>query len=164
MKKAAAWALCVLWMMVIFMMSEMSGDVSGAQSGFVTELVERALAFVLGAQTAARIPTDTLELVIRKGAHMGEYAILFWLWARALGLSGAKRPAVTALAGERAAERLLDALGLVLPVALMGFGVVLFARGMGLALGVFGAWLALLQPGMTCQGGKHDVKYSYYHM
>ena len=87
MKKAAAWALCVLWMMVIFMMSEMSGDVSGAQSGFVTELVERALAFVLGAQTAARIPTDTLEL-----------AILFWLWARALGLSGAKRPAVTALA------------------------------------------------------------------
>ena len=98
MKKAAAWALCVLWMMVIFMMSEMSGDVSGAQSGFVTELVERALAFVLGAQTAARIPTDTLELVIRKGAHMGEYAILFWLWAHALGLSGAKRPAVTALA------------------------------------------------------------------
>ena len=67
-------------------------------------------------------------------------------------------------AGERAAERQLDALGLVLPVALMGFGVVLFARGMGLALGVFGAWLALLQPGMTCQGGKHDVKYSYYHM
>lgn len=55
-------------------------------------------------------------------------------------------------------------LGLVLPVALMGLGVVLFARGMGLALGAFGAWLALLQPGMTCQGGKHDVKYSYYHM
>ena len=72
--------------------------------------------------------------------------------------------AVTAQAGERAAARQVDALGLVLPVALMGFGVVLFARGMGLALGVFGAWLALLQPGMTCQGGKHDVKYSYYHM
>ena len=71
---------------------------------------------------------------------------------------------VAALAGERAAELLLDVLGLVLPVALMGLGVVLFARGMGLALGAFGAWLALLQPGMTCQGGKHDVKYSYYHM
>ena len=69
----------------------------------------------------------------------------------------ALQAAVAALAGERAAERLL-------PVALMGLGVVLFARGMGLALGVFGAWLALLQPGMTCQGGKHDVKYSYYHM
>lgn len=76
----------------------------------------------------------------------------------------ALQAAVAALAGERAAERLLDVLGLVLPVALMGLGVVLFARGMGLALGAFGAWLALLQPGMTCQGGKHDVKYSYYHM
>lgn len=42
---------------------------------------------------------------------------------------------VAALAGARAAERLLDVLGLVLPVALMGLGVVLFARGMGLALG-----------------------------
>lgn len=72
--------------------------------------------------------------------------------------------AVAALAGELAAERLLDVLGLVLPVALMALGVVLFARGMGLALGVFGACLALLQPGMTCQGTKHDVKCSYYHM
>ena len=34
MKKAAAWALCVLWMMVIFMMSEMSGDVSGANAKY----------------------------------------------------------------------------------------------------------------------------------
>lgn len=72
--------------------------------------------------------------------------------------------AVAALAGERAAERLLDVLGLVLPVALMALGVVLFARGLGLALGAFGACLALLQPGMTCQCKKHDVKYSYYHM
>lgn len=76
----------------------------------------------------------------------------------------ALQAAAAALAGEHAAERLLDVLGLVLPAALMGLGVALFARGMGLALGVFGAWLALLQPGMTCQGGKHDVKYSYYHM
>ncbi len=76
----------------------------------------------------------------------------------------ALQAAAAALAGEHAAERLLDVLGLVLPAVLMGLGVALFARGMGLALGVFGAWLALLQPGMTCQGGKHDVKYSYYHM
>ena len=76
----------------------------------------------------------------------------------------ALQAAAAALAGERAAERLLDVLGLVLPVALMGLGVALFARGMGLALGVFGAWLALLQPGMTCQGAQHDVKYSYYQM
>ncbi len=72
--------------------------------------------------------------------------------------------ALSALAGERAAERTLDVLGLVLPVALMVLGLALFARGFGLAAGVFGAWLALLQPGMTCQGAQHDVKYSYYHM
>lgn len=58
----------------------------------------------------------------------------------------------------------LDVLGLVLPVALMVLGLALFARGFGLAPGVFGAWLALLQPGMTCQGAQHDVKYSYYQM
>lgn len=72
--------------------------------------------------------------------------------------------ALAALAGERAAERTLDVLGLVLPVALMVLGLALFARGFGLAPGVFGAWLALLQPGMTCQGAQHDVKYSYYQM
>ena len=72
--------------------------------------------------------------------------------------------ALSALAGVRAAERTLDVLGLVLPVMLMVLGLALFARGFGLALGVFGAWLALLQPGMTCQGAQHDVKYSYYQM
>ena len=72
--------------------------------------------------------------------------------------------ALSALAGERAAERTLDVLGLVLPVALMVLGLALFARGFGLAPGVFGAWLALLQPGMTCQCAQHDVKYSYYQM
>lgn len=72
--------------------------------------------------------------------------------------------ALAALAGERAAEQTLDVLGLVLPVTLMVLGLALFARGFGLAPGVFGAWLALLQPGMTCQGAQHDVKYSYYQM
>lgn len=72
--------------------------------------------------------------------------------------------ALSAQAGERAAERTLDVLGLVLPVALMVLGLALFARGFGLAPGVFGVWLALLQPGMTCQGAQHDVKYSYYQM
>ena len=74
------------------------------------------------------------------------------------------RALYAALAGERAAERTLDVLGLVLPVMLMILGLALFARGFGLAPGVFGAWLALLQPGMTCQCAQHDVKYSYYQM
>ena len=88
------------------------------------------------------------------------------------------RPLCKTLAATVLLSVFIDLLSLVVPpytnnpllaagcgVALMGVGMgVLFARGMGLALGVFGAWLALLQPGMTCQGGKHDVKYSYYHM
>ncbi|MFR0795576.1 MAG: hypothetical protein ACLSHG_03850 [Oscillospiraceae bacterium] len=58
-----------------------------------------------------------------------------------------------ALAGERAAERLLDVLGPGAAGRAHGTrcGAVC-TRGMGLALGAFGAWLALLQPGMTCQG------------
>ena len=97
MRKFAAWALCAAWMLVIFMMSAMPGDVSGQQSGFVTELLEKALALLLGAQTAGKIPMDTLELIVRKCAHMGEYAVLFWLLAHALSVSGAKHPARTAL-------------------------------------------------------------------
>jgi len=42
MRKFAAWALCAAWMVFIFMMSAMPGDVSGEQSGFVTELIEKA--------------------------------------------------------------------------------------------------------------------------
>ena len=49
MRKFAAWALCAAWMAFIFMMSAMPGDVSGEQSGFVTELIEKALTFTLGA-------------------------------------------------------------------------------------------------------------------
>lgn len=75
----------------------MSGDVSGEQSGFVTEMIEKALTFVFGAQAAGWIPVDALEMVVRKCAHMGEYAVLFWLWAHALSVSGAKHPARTAL-------------------------------------------------------------------
>ena len=116
-----------------------------------------------------------LAVVVHELGHVAALVLcgaeVYGLRMEACGLAlrcappeGAVRTIAAALAGARAAERLLDVLGLVLPVALMGLGVVLFARGMGLALGVFGAWLALLQPGMTCQGGKHDVKYSYYHM
>ena len=52
MRKFAAWARCAAWMVFIFMMSAMPGDVSGEQSGFVTEMIEKALTFVFGAQTA----------------------------------------------------------------------------------------------------------------
>ena len=70
MRKFAAWARCAAWMVFIFMMSAMPGDVSGEQSGFVTEMIEKALTFVFGAQTAGWIPVDALEMVVRKWGNM----------------------------------------------------------------------------------------------
>ena len=129
-----------------------SGDVDTVEALFTSGVISMAA-------DACRI-LSILAVIAVKNAGLA----LILLPVLPLDGGRALEAAVAALAGERAAERLLDVLGLVLPIALMGLGVVLFARGMGLALGVFGAWLALLQPGMTCQGGKHDVKYSYYHL
>lgn len=94
MKKAAAWALCAVWMGVIFIMSAMPGDVSGAQSGMITRLIASVLVLLPG---GGRILQDTVHLLVRKGAHMAEYAVLFALYRRALRLSGARRPGMTAL-------------------------------------------------------------------
>ena len=92
MKKAAAWALCAAWMALIFFMSAMPGDVSGEQSGTITALLLSAL----GVPQEA-VPPALLELLLRKGAHMAEYAVLFLLLLRALRLSGARRPGLSAL-------------------------------------------------------------------
>ena len=95
MKKAAAWGLCAAWMAVIFFMSAMPGEVSGEQSGTLVNLL-------LGAIEAVGISQESvnpalLELLLRKGAHMAEYAVLFLLLFRALRLSGVRRPGLTAL-------------------------------------------------------------------
>lgn len=97
MKKVISWALCILWMGVIFGMSAMPGDVSGEQSGTVTKIVLSVVSFCFGEQTAGAVPVDTLEFLVRKAAHMTEYAILFGLYCHALRISGVKRAALTAL-------------------------------------------------------------------
>lgn len=95
LKKLRAWALCFIWMAVIFAMSAMPGDVSGEQSGMVVEILSQALK-QLGISYPEASPFS-LELLVRKAAHMAEYAILFWLYRRALTLSGARRPGLVAL-------------------------------------------------------------------
>ena len=97
MKKAGAWLGALAWMGVIFMMSAMPGDVSGAQSGRIAELACRAMAFLLGEDAASGVSPDVINLLVRKGAHMAEYAILFLLYRRALHASGARRPGLAAL-------------------------------------------------------------------
>ena len=91
-KKNAAWVwgLSALWMAVVFIMSATPGDMSSEQSGMIVRIL---LWLFPGAGEA--IPM--LEFLVRKAAHMTEYAILFLLYRRALVLSGAKYPGMTAL-------------------------------------------------------------------
>ena len=70
MKKVISWALCILWMGVIFGMSAMPGDVSGEQSGTVTKIVLSVVSFCFGEQTAGAVPVDTLEFLVRFLQHL----------------------------------------------------------------------------------------------
>ena len=93
MKRTMAWVMAVMWMGVIFTMSAMPGEVSGQQSGAVVAL----LLALLPEGLLQAIRPDMLALLVRKGAHMAEYAVLYLLLHRALRLSGAGRPASCAL-------------------------------------------------------------------
>lgn len=95
MKKLAAWLLCLLWMAVIFWFSAMPGEVSSEQSGTVVELLLAMLSFI--GIRAESLDLSLLSLLVRKAAHMTEYAVLFFLLRRALRLSGARHPGLTAL-------------------------------------------------------------------
>lgn len=92
---AAAWAACALWMAFIYAMSAAPGEISGEQSGLVVRLLCALLPKSLSenAQIMAQ-----LETLVRKAAHMTEYAVLFCLYRRALRMSGVHRAGVLALA------------------------------------------------------------------
>ena len=94
MKKLAAWLPSAVWMGLIYAMSAMPGDVSGAQSGallaWLLSFGERIFPWLAAADI------DTLHLLLRKGAHLAAYAVLALLNHRALRLSGAKRPTLYA--------------------------------------------------------------------
>lgn len=97
MKRRMAWLYCFIWMALIFLMSATPGEVSGEESGFIVALLTQIPKVLFGEQAAARIDTAFLEFLVRKAAHMAEYAVLFWLYRRALALSGARRPGLIAL-------------------------------------------------------------------
>ena len=86
-----AWMLCAAWMAVIFIMSAMSGEDSGEQSGWIVRILITILPWI-----EKMIPA--LELFVRKGAHMLEFGVLFFLYRRALFLSGKKHAGAIALA------------------------------------------------------------------
>ena len=70
----------VIWMIFIFYMSGKTGQESSGQSGkislFITDLLEKVRQ---DSPQEMQNLQDILELVIRKAAHMTEYAILFLL-------------------------------------------------------------------------------------
>ena len=83
MKKRTAWGMCAAWMAVIFWMSSMPGEVSGAQSSMLVRLLVRFLSAVLGHGMTEQLPLAAIELALRKAAHMAEYAVLGLLTAGA---------------------------------------------------------------------------------
>ena len=97
MRRIKAWLPAALWMGLIFMMSAMPGDVSGDTSGRLMKLLLWLISLVAGDEAAAGIPQDTLHLLIRKAAHMTEYAVLFLLYHRALRMENAKHLGMYAL-------------------------------------------------------------------
>ena len=97
LRRGMAWALCAGWMALIFAMSAMPGDVSGAQSSTVVRILIAVHEALFGHAELSAQALSTLEFLVRKAAHMTEYAVLALLWAHALRLSGAKHPARLAL-------------------------------------------------------------------
>lgn len=97
MRRLRAWLPAAIWMGLIFMMSAMPGDASAETSGRLVRLIMGVFSFFMGDQAAAAISIDTIHFLIRKCAHMAEYAVLFLLYYRALTMEGSKRPGLYAL-------------------------------------------------------------------
>lgn len=69
MKKIKYFIPALIWMIFIFIMSHTNGNDSSNQSNFIAEII---LKFI-------DIDVETLTFLIRKAAHMSEYAILLLL-------------------------------------------------------------------------------------
>ena len=97
LKKRKAWLPACLWMGIIFMMSAAPGDVSGAQSGLIVRMIFSVHHLFFGKTPLAAETLDLLHTLVRKAAHMSEYAVLAPLYLYALRRNGARRPMRTAL-------------------------------------------------------------------
>lgn len=69
MRKIKYFIPAIMWMIFIFIMSHTNGNDSSNQSNFIAQIILRFI----------NIDLNTLTFVIRKIAHMCEYAILFLL-------------------------------------------------------------------------------------
>ena len=97
MKHPKAWLPAMAWMGFIFLMSAAPGDVSGEQSGLLLRIVLAAYSALFGGAQMSPEILDLIHTLIRKAAHMSEYAVLALSFLYALRKNEAKRPLVTAL-------------------------------------------------------------------
>ena len=72
------WILAILWMVFIFVMSQVPGEQSSKQSGFIIYV------FSLFGLDLNSIWGELANYIIRKGAHFTEYFILYILIYRVL--------------------------------------------------------------------------------
>lgn len=72
-KKIISWALLIIWMIVIFLMSHQPGEVSSSQSELVLKIFS-----LIGIELNDYFG-ELATLVVRKAAHFSEYMILFLL-------------------------------------------------------------------------------------
>ena len=89
MKKIIAWILVILWMAVIFVLSDMNGEKShsiseGTIESVVTNVVDTTNNLNITKKTENQVKSiknisEILNYVIRKILHMLEYAILYLL-------------------------------------------------------------------------------------
>ena len=96
-KKPLAWLPTLLWMAFIFSMSAATGEESSAQSGLIVNLLAWAYGLVTGGAQPSPDWLDALSFLVRKCAHMTEYAVLALLCRYALVKNGASRPGIKAL-------------------------------------------------------------------
>jgi len=96
-KKPLAWLPTVLWMAFIFFMSAATGEESGEQSGRFVDMLVWAYGLVTGGAQPSAALLETLSFLVRKAAHMTEYAVLALLCRHSLVKCDASHPGIKAL-------------------------------------------------------------------
>lgn len=81
-KKKIFLVLSILWMVIIFYMSNQPASISSAQSGSFIELLKNTP--IVGTILAVLLESDAAQFVIRKSAHMFSYCLLAVLWFMAI--------------------------------------------------------------------------------
>lgn len=98
LKTLKAWLPALLWMMVIFLMSATPGDLSGAQSGMIVRMILAVHGLLFGDTQLSPDMLTLLHTLVRKAAHMAEYAVLACLYLRPLRMHGIKHPHLLSIA------------------------------------------------------------------